>query len=554
MSLKPELILEVPELTEEVARAAFPQGNPYLTLRDNLGTIFEDEDFIDLFPEYGQPALSPWRLALVTIMQFRENLTDRQAAEAVRSRIDWKYLLGYDLTDPGFHFSVLTEFRARLLDGGGEILLDKLLQRCREKDLLKERGKQRTDATHVLAAIRVMNRLELVGETMRAALNAIAAEAPVWLRKVTPPEWYERYGRRIEDYRLPKSKEKRAAYAQRVGEDGFRLLDLLSEVDAPRGAASLPEVTTLRLIWDRHYSRDEDKTDGGSPGQIRFKSNRELGRAAEAIESPYDTDARYRSRYGTDWTGYMVHVTETCEDDNVHLITHVETTEATVHESQKTEGIHQALVEKGAPPGEHLVDGAYIDAELLVDSRQQHQIDLVGPGRPNISWQARTEGAYDLEQFEIDWDRQVVACPQGKQSGNWKEGFDNTGAPLIYVQFSSKDCQPCSARSLCTRSKRRRAMGFRPREQYEALQAARQRLESEAGKQLYNRRAGIEGTISQGVRAFGMRQTRYRGLAKTHLQHVATAAAINLDRLIAWFDDIPRATTRISRFAALAPS
>ena len=208
MSLKPELILEVPELTEEVARAAFPKGNPYLTLPDNLGTIFEDEDFVDLFPEHGQPALPPWRLALVTIMQFRENLTDRQAAEAVRSRIDWKYLLGYDLTDPGFHFSVLSEFRARLVSGGETILLDKFLQRCRENDLLKERGKQRTDATRVLAAIRVMNRLELVGETMRAALNALAAEAPLWLRQVAPSEWYERYGRRIEDYRLPKSQEK----------------------------------------------------------------------------------------------------------------------------------------------------------------------------------------------------------------------------------------------------------------------------------------------------------------------------------------------------------
>ena len=554
MSLKPELILEVPELTEEVARAAFPKGNPYLTLRDNLGTIFEDEDFVGLFPEHGQPALPPWRLALVTIMQFRENLTDRQAAEAVRSRIDWKYLLGYDLTDPGFHFSVLSEFRARLLSGGEAILLDKFLQRCRENGLLKERGKQRTDATRVLAAIRVMNRLELVGETMRAALNAIATEAPLWLRQVAPSEWYERYGRRIEDYRLPKSQEKRAAYAQRVGEDGFQLLDLLAEKDTPKEANSLPEVNTLRLMWSRHYSRDEDKKDGGSPGQVRFKSNRELSRASEAIESPYDTDARYRSRYSTNWTGYLVHITETCEDDDVHLITHVETTEATVHESQKTESIHQALVEKRLPPGEHLVDSAYIDAELLVDSRQQHQIDLIGPGRLNNSWQARTEGAYDLEQFEIDWDNQVVYCPQGKQSGNWKDGFDNSGAPLIYVQFSSMDCQPCSVRKLCTRSKRRRGMGFRPREQYEALQEARQRLESEEGRQLYNRRAGIEGTISQGVRAFGMRQTRYRGLAKTHIQHIATAAAINLERLVAWIDDVPRETTRTSRFAALAPS
>jgi transposase len=554
MSLKPELILEVPEFTAEVARAAFPKGNPYLTLRDNLGTIFEDEDFLDLFPELGQPALSPWRLALVTIMQFRENLTDRQAAEAVRSRIDWKYLLGYDLTDPGFHFSVLSEFRARLLGGNETILLDKFLGRCRQHGLFKERGKQRTDATHVLAAIRVMNRLELVGETMRATLNAIAAEAPIWLRQVAPSEWYERYSRRIEDFRLPKSKERRATYAQQVGEDGFQLLEMLAEANTPKEASSLPEVTTLRLMWTRHYSRDEDKEDGTPPGRVRFKSNRELSRASEAIESPYDTEARYRSRYATKWTGYMVHVTESCEEDDIHLITHVETTEATVHESQKIESIHQALVEKGWPPGEHLVDSAYMDAESLVHSRQQHQIDLVGPAKSNNSWQTKVEGAYDLEKFEIDWEKQVVTCPQGKQSGNWKEGLDNLGASVIYVQFSSMDCRPCPERSLCTRSKRRRAMGFRPREQYEALQEARQRLESEEGRQLYNRRAGIEGTISQGVRAFGLRQTRYRGLAKTHLQHIATAAAINLDRLVAWIDGVPRAAARTSRFAALAPS
>jgi transposase len=192
----------------------------------------------------------------------------------------------------------------------------------------------------------------------------------------------------------------------------------------------------------------------------------------------------------------MVPITETCEEDNVHLITNVETTEATVHEAEITEGIHQALVEKELPPGDHLVDSAYIDAELFVDSCQKHQIDLIDPDRLNNSWQAKTEGAYDLEQFAIDWDKLVVYCPQGKQSGNWKDEFDNTGAPLIYVQFSAKDCQPCSVRQLCTRSKRRRGMGFRPREPYEALQEAWQRLETEEGKRLYEGRAGMADHVS----------------------------------------------------------
>ena len=163
MSLKPYPIQSVPEETARVAQAAFPHGTPYLTLRDALGPIFQDEDFTALFPTCCQPGLPPWRLALVTLMQFRENLADRQAAEAVRARIDWKYLLGLELSDPGFDFSVLSEFRDRLLAGRAEaLLLDKLLERCRALGLLKARGPQRPDATHVLAAIRVRNRLELV--------------------------------------------------------------------------------------------------------------------------------------------------------------------------------------------------------------------------------------------------------------------------------------------------------------------------------------------------------------------------------------------------------
>ena len=183
----------VPEETAQVVHAAFPHGNLYVTLRDTLGTIFSDADFAALFPPCGQPALSPWRLALVTIMQFREMLADRQAADAVRARIDWKYLLGLTLTDPGFHFSALSAFRDRLLAGEAEeLLLDKLLHHCQACGLLTARGQQRTDATHVWAAIRVLNRLELLGETLRATLNDLATVAPDWLREIAPPPWDER--------------------------------------------------------------------------------------------------------------------------------------------------------------------------------------------------------------------------------------------------------------------------------------------------------------------------------------------------------------------------
>src|SRR5467141_1534435 len=245
MSLHPHVIEPVPEETARVARAAFPKGHPYLTFRDALGTIFQDEDFTALFPAWGQPALSPWRLALVTIMQFRENLADRHAAEAVRVRIDWKYLLSRELTDPGFDFSVLSECRDRLLAGSAaELLLDTLLERCRVLGLLTARGQQRTDSTHVLAAIRVLNRLELVAETLRAALNAVATVAPAWLQAVTPLAWYERYSRRIEEARLPKETAEREAYAQMVGEDGVHFLDAVEAAAAPTAARVLPVIAT----------------------------------------------------------------------------------------------------------------------------------------------------------------------------------------------------------------------------------------------------------------------------------------------------------------------
>ena len=317
MSLRPHTLESVPEETVRVARAAFPKGNPYLLLRDTLGTIFQDDDFAACFPLEGQPGLPPWRLALVTLMQFRENLADRQAAEAVRARIDWKYLLGLALTDPGFDFSVLSEFRDRLLASSAEeLLLDKLLERCRALGWLKTRGQQRTDSTHVLAAIRVLNRLELVAETLRAALNAVATVAPAWLQGLAPLAWYERYGTRIEDAKLPRDKADREAYAQMVGEDGFHFLDAVEAAEAPKEAQELPILESLRRTWQRHYERTGDEAmaeGGGAKRRVRFKANRELPPAAEGIESPYDADARYRHKRDTSWTGSMVHVSETCE-------------------------------------------------------------------------------------------------------------------------------------------------------------------------------------------------------------------------------------------------
>src|SRR6266568_3916544 len=234
MSLKSMSIPPVPAETARVARAVFPRGNALMQLRDTLGTIYTDETFIDLFPTHGQPAEAPWRLALVTVFQFMERLTDRQAADAVRSRLDWKYALSLELTDPGFDHTVLSEFRSRLVAGNAEQrLLDQLLEGCREGGWLKARGRQRTDSTHVLAKIRALNRVLCVAQTMVHVLNVLAEVAPEWVRAHVPAEWVECYGERLEHERMPKEEEERKQYANQVGADGWVLLGALEASATP---------------------------------------------------------------------------------------------------------------------------------------------------------------------------------------------------------------------------------------------------------------------------------------------------------------------------------
>jgi transposase len=248
----------------------------------------------------------------------------------------------------------------------------------------------------------------------------------------------------------------------------------------------------------------------------------------------------------------MVHWSETCDADKPHLITHTKTTAAHIHEANCTASIHQGLAIKKLPPNEHLVDTAYLSVEQLVESQTDHAITLVGPPHCNSSWQSR-EGGYDAEQFTLDWEAKQAVCPQGHRAASWTERRNAKGKSRAFILFSQEDCLPCSARMLCTRAKSHgRLLQLPPREEYDALKAARQRIDSKEGKNLYNKRAGIEGTLSQGVRAYGLRQSRYRGLAKTHLQHIATAAAINLDRIVDWFNGKTPESERISQFAALA--
>ncbi|MGI8586327.1 MAG: IS1182 family transposase [Chloroflexia bacterium] len=545
MSLASSGGYSVPVETARVAHAIFPQGHLYLRLYDTLGSIYQQRDFADMFSALGRPAIDPVRLALVSILQFLEGLTDEQAANAVRTRIDWKYLLGLDLTDPGFDRSVLSEFRSRLLSGSVEqLLLDALLAHFHERGLLKTGGRVRTDSTHVLGAIRATNRLELVIETLRHALNSLAVVAPEWLLPHADPHWLDRYGARADDFRLPKKETERTAYALTVGRDGFALLAALDDATSPPWLRQVRALQLLRRVWWQNYTRTGD--------QVGWRDPDNIPPATLFLSSPYDPEAHYAKKRTTSWVGYKVHLTETCDEDAPRLITHVETRPAPEPDTAVTPVVHQTLKDKGLSPRRHLVDMGYIETELVVESQADYGVELYGPMRGDYRRQAHEGQGFAVEHFEIDWEGRQVECPQGKLSSSWTPVVER-GKELIKVKFATADCKECPCRALCTDSNKavRRTLTLKPRGLHEALREGRLREHTEEYKKEYAHRAGIEGTLSQGVRGFGLRRTRYIGQAETHLGHVMSAIAINLVRFDNWLQGKEPVQTRQSAFVKL---
>lgn len=547
MSLKPQTNNTIPEMTARVARAAFAKAdNILMKMRDEVGAIYEDEAFEELFPRRGQPAEAPANLAMVTIMQYVEDLSDRAATDAVRGRIDWKYALGLELEDEGFHYSVLCKFRKRLLENGAEEqLFTMMLTKLQEAGLLKAGGKQRTDSTHIVAAIRALNRLVLVGETMRHALDTIAAVAPSWLQTVAPERWYKQYGTPVHEYKMPKEKAKRATLARQIGEDGMVLMNLIYAEGEMNWLKEVSAVETLRRIWVEQFYYNEER--------VEWRSKENMPKSSQQIISPYDLDARHGQKRQTRWMGYKVHLTERCDADAPRLITHVETRPAPEADTNATTDIHAGLAEKGLLPDHHLVDMGYVAGHHIVAAQQDYGIELYGPIQPDSSWQAKQPDAFDLTRFEYDWENKQATCPEGKTTSNWNEAIENDHL-IIHTTFRMADCRACPSRSLCTRSKKGRKLTIRPQEAFAAITARRELQETEEFKEAYGLRAGVEGTMSQTAVAMGMRRNRYRGHPKTHFQHLATATAVNLKRAANWLFGYSTAETRVTRFAALAPA
>jgi transposase len=329
-----------------------------------------------------------------------------------------------------------------------------------------------------------------------------------------------------------------------IGADGQRLLHAIDAATDQPWLAQLPAVVRLRRVWAEQYVEED--------GQLSWRAVKDMPAAAELIASPYDAEARYSTKREIQWVGYKVHLTETCDMNTPYLIVNVETTPATTPDDNMLTVVHESLEKRGLVPTEHLVEKGYTDSHVLVESEREHGVTIVGPVAEDPSWQARQREVFDKSQFVVDWERHVITCPAGKQSISWLPNTYPQNGMVHEVRFARKDCTPCSFRASCPKAKMEpRIIGLQAREHYEALQTARKRQTTEEFRQQYAARAGVEGTHSQAIRQCGLRQSRYLGLAKTHLQHLLTAVALNVVRLGEWWLGRHQAKTRCSPFAAL---
>ncbi|MDQ0605399.1 transposase [Streptomyces canus] len=503
-------------MTARVTRASNPQGTTAMWVRDRLDGLWCDEDFTAWYPRDGRPGLSPAQLATVCVLQFLLNLSDRQAAEAVRCRLDFKYALGLELDDPGSHHSVLGDFRDRLARGDrADQLLDLALARLAAAGLVKQRGRQRTDSTHVLAAARDLTRLELVLEAVRAALEELARDAPELLDPLVTAEWAERYGRPV---RLCSQPSHPIARLTEAGADAHALLALARAPDRATG----PAREVLRQILVQQFIVDER-------GRLRPRADKDgFPPGGRQIRSPYDLDTRFALRGNTRWSGYLLHVTETCDFDRPNVITDVATTVPT-RDTAAVPGIHTRLNKRCLLPAEHLLDGGYLSVALLDQSDRTYGVTLIGPVKASGQWQHKEQTGFARDDFTIDFANRQVTCPRGQTAKSWVEA--PAQAPYISARFRPRHCDPCPTRSLCARGRAARTVYFLPQQLHELQARSRADQQDPAWRQLYAVRSGVEGTIAELALGHRARRCRFHGLPKTHVQHVLTAIAVNIERL-----------------------
>jgi len=517
MSLQWSLSRQVPADTTAIGRAVLKEDNVYRQIGDRFDELFPSEaEFASLYDTRGRGAMPPLLMALVTVFQMLEKVPDRLAAEYVASRIDWKYALHLPLAYAGFDWSDLLAFRKRLWEHQQErVLYDHFLAKLQDLGLIKPRGKQRSDSTHVLAVVERLSQLELVCESIRVALCAVSELAADWVRQMLPASFQEAYSHPQSEYGLSQAQVRNRLV--QAGQDGFWFLAQLEHA-VPAWLCALPAVATLRRVLEQQFPQGPS----GPPAE-----KRPTGQGV--IESPHEPEARYSTKRGQGWIGYKVQVTETCDEDLPHLIVDLEPTSALQNDAPELANIQQRLKERDLLPAEQQVDQGYMSGEHLVKSAELG-INLMGIPL------ADTQGPAGFRQtdFAVDLLARQALCPAGHANRVWSEKQAPPGRPpQILIRWAAVTCQACPFFGRCTRSPQGRSLTLHPYRT--ALLARRAEAQTEAFREKLHLRAGIEGTISELTRMHGLRKARYRGLAKQRLQNYFIALAANLKRLARWW-------------------
>lgn len=515
---------EMPEDVRAIGEQVLRTADPYRVIGERLAELVEDEQFASLYEPTGRAAVWPSVLALVTLFQFLEDLPDREAARAVVVRLDWKYALHLPLGYGGFDFSCLSYFRRRLVEHEqSRLVFETVLDRVRALGFLQKRSKQRTDSLGVIGAVRELSQLELVREALRLVVRALADADVGWVEQVVPATFRTEYLERRSDYRLTAAE--RQADLVRVGQDGAWLLDRLVAEDAAV-LRTLPEVATMATIWRQRYERVGDT--------LRWRDR--TVDATDLVVTPHDPGIRIGQKRGHVWWGDKVHVTETIAEppdadadtpadpaDQVRFITDVTTAGASSGDGQALAEIRDHLTERDLLPDEQVVDSGYVSGKHLAES-EAAGVELIGPPLADTS----TNG-FKLADFTIDRDARRAVCPAGQTATKWAVRTERDGSRSLQIRFPAVVCAACPLRPQCTTSVSGRNLSIS--EHYDRLVARRAEAQTPAFRAKLATRAGIEATLSELVRAHGLRRHRYRGDARRHFEHLLTAAACNLKRL-----------------------
>lgn len=517
MCLKIQSPWPMPEETERVGKILLGDNDPYRLMGDRLFEKWKEEEFADLYSSEGKPGYSPVILAFVSVFQFMERLADRQAAQALRMRLDWKYALHLSLEDAGFDFSVLSEFRDRLMDGKAEKrVFEKLVEEIRSMGLIKERGKQRSDSIAMLVKVRRLSRIEMVVETLRLAVVELVEANREWCEEIIPPSWEEQYSERFVRQRY--SEQEWQEYEAKIGNDGAWLLKRLGNGGAPAELKGLPKVQVLSTVWAQQFREAQ--------GQMVYKDLKKYDGHTQ-IQNPHDPEARYSRKRNFEWLGDKVQLTETDDEGYPHIITDIVATDSNQTDYEELPFIQSRLIQRHCQPGEHYVDAGYMSGPNLASSHDQ-EIDLIGPLPEVVTPQALLPDGITQAQFQMDSERKIATCPQGHQARN----------PSLVVNtwsfhFPQKVCAACPLHTRCCTGKGGRTVGMNTN--YDLVQTARTRQKTEAFKQDYHQhRSGVEGSLSALVRGHGMRVSRYIGQNKRNVQAIFTGCAANLKHISHW--------------------